>query len=185
MLKEFFPFEYVESVFSIDYAKLYEQGFRGIIFDVDNTLVAHGADSTPHVDALIARIQSVGLKVVMLSDNDAERLERFLANIDCPYVCDAEKPSKRGFLHALELLGVPRAKAVCIGDQVFTDIRGANSCGIPSILVKYIGYDEPGPKGKRRFVEGLILRLYAASSSMCGRLGGIELAPGRQGEKGA
>ena len=55
MFKLFYPHEYVESVFSIDYEKLYQKGYRGIVFDIDNTLVPHGADSTPEVDRVLYR----------------------------------------------------------------------------------------------------------------------------------
>lgn len=181
MFRKFYPYEYVESVFTIDYPKLAELGYRGIIFDVDNTLVPHGGDSTPQVDALFAQVHDAGLATVLLSDNDAPRIERFLANIESPYVCDAEKPDPRGFMRALEMLGMPAEQVVCVGDQVFTDIRGANSCGIPCILVKYIGYNEPGKKGKRRFVEAQILKAYQRSRFRH-RIGDIELPQSRHGE---
>lgn len=78
MLKNYYPHEYVKSVFLIDYQKLYQKGFRGIIFDIDNTLVHHGDDSTPEIDALFYKIQSLGLKTLLLSNNDRERVERFI-----------------------------------------------------------------------------------------------------------
>lgn len=174
MLSSFYPHEYCESVFSIDYESLYRKGFRGIIFDVDNTLVPHGANSTEKVDALFRTVQGIGFKTVLLSDNDADRLERFLEHIECPYVCDAEKPSPEGYAHALDVLKLPKNKVVFIGDQIFTDIRGANASGIPSILVKYIGYYDAGKKGKRRFVEKQILRVYSLSRKNQHRLGGVE-----------
>ena len=163
MLRAFYPCEYVESAFDIDYQKLYELGYRGVIFDIDNTLVPHGADSTPEVDALFARIQALGLVTAVISDNDATRVERFLENIDCPYVCDAAKPRPDGYEKALELLGLPKSQVVCVGDQVFTDVLGANLCGLDTILVKYIGHDEPGPKGKRRDLEQKIIDQYERS----------------------
>ena len=52
MISQFYPYEYADSVFFIDYNKLYNKGFRGIIFDIDNTLVHHGDDSTHEVDEL-------------------------------------------------------------------------------------------------------------------------------------
>ena len=58
MLRDYYPYEYVESVFAIDYNKLYGLGFRGIIFDIDNTLVPHGDNSTPEVDALFEEIHA-------------------------------------------------------------------------------------------------------------------------------
>ena len=131
-----FPCAYAESVFGIDYQKLYEDGFRGIIFDIDNTLVPHGADSCPEIDELFLKIRSTGLKTLILSNNDEPRVKRFLKNIDALYVCDAEKPKKTGYLKALEMMGLRKEETLCIGDQIFTDIIGANRCGIKGILVK-------------------------------------------------
>ena len=68
----------------IDYQKLYQKGFRGIIFDIDNTLVHHGDDSTPEIDDLFRKIQGLGLKTLLLSNNDRGRVERFIKNIDTP-----------------------------------------------------------------------------------------------------
>ena len=93
MLECFYPYEYADSVFSIDYKKLYDQGFRGILFDIDNTLVHHGDDSTPEIDSLFSRIQSTGLKTVLISNNDEARVKRFIKNIDTLYICDADKPN--------------------------------------------------------------------------------------------
>ena len=84
MIKKYYPYEYAESVFMIDYQKLYQKGFRGIIFDIDNTLVHHGDDSTPEIDDLFRKIQGLGLKTLLLSNNDRGRVERFIKNIDTP-----------------------------------------------------------------------------------------------------
>ncbi len=171
MLRALYPSEYVESAFDIDYQRLYDLGYRGIVFDIDNTLVPHGNDSTPEVDELFRRIQAIGLATIIVSNNDAARVERFLENIDCPYVCDAAKPSPEGYLKAVEMLGLPKSQVVCVGDQLFTDVFGANVCGLDTILVKYIGYYDEGPKGKRRDLESKVLHRFEQSS------GGGGLAP--------
>ncbi len=160
MIERLFPCAYAESAFSIDYAKLYERGYRGIIFDVDNTLVAHGADSTPRVDAFLESVRESGFSIVLLSDNDTQRLERFTAENGLPYIPDANKPNPAGFEEAAKLLGLEKTQVVCVGDQVFTDILGANRAGIDSILVKYIGYYERGWKGKRRAAESMVLAIW-------------------------
>ena len=69
MFKIFYPYEYVKNVFSIDYDKLYSKGYRGLIFDIDNTLVHHGDDSTDEVDELFKYIQQIGFKTIILSNN--------------------------------------------------------------------------------------------------------------------
>lgn len=163
MLKSYYPYEYVESVFAIDYKKLYDLGFRGIIFDIDNTLVPHGDNSTPEVDALFKEIHAAGIKTVLLSNNDRKRIERFIKNIDTQYVCDAEKPNPDGFIKALEKLGIDKDEVVCIGDQTFSDIIGANNCGIKSILVKFIGFYTEKKLGIRRRIEKAVLFCYKHS----------------------
>lgn len=74
MLSKFYPYEYVDSVFAIDYDALYAQGYRGLIFDIDNTLVHHGDDSTPEINQLFRDIQAAGFKTLLLSNNEEKEL---------------------------------------------------------------------------------------------------------------
>ncbi len=163
MLKLLFPAAYVDSVFDIDFDVLYERGYRGIIFDVDNTLVHHGKDSNERVDALFAALHAIGFKTLILSNNDSARIERFLKNIDSPYIADADKPHTAGYREALTLLGIERQNVLCIGDQIFTDILGANRSGIDSILVHFIRSGTHERLGLRRRAEQAVLALYRHS----------------------
>ena len=86
MLKQFYPYEYAESVFAIDYEKLWQMGYRGLLFDIDNTLVHHGDDSTPEIDALFREIQAIGFKTLLLSNNEEKRINRFMQNITSYYI---------------------------------------------------------------------------------------------------
>ena len=160
MIHLLFPDAYANSVFSIDYPTLWKMGFRALIFDIDNTLVHHGADSTPKVDAFFAELQKAGWKTLVLSNNSEERVQRFLKNIDALFVCEADKPKKQGYFQALQKLGVERAQAVMIGDQVFTDVLGANRVGMANILVRYLRRDGETKIGIRRTVEKAVLWLY-------------------------
>lgn len=157
MLKKFYPSFYADDVFSVDYEKLYKKGCRGIIFDIDNTLVHHGDNSNERVDGLFRRLHEIGFKTVLLTDNDDARVKRFIRNIDTPYICDAEKPAPENFLHAVDLMNIRKKQAVMIGDQIFTDILGANRAGIKSIMVKFIRLPEEKYIGKRRYLEKAIL----------------------------
>ncbi|MDD7771965.1 MAG: HAD-IIIA family hydrolase [Firmicutes bacterium] len=181
MLRLFYPWEFAQSVFAIDFARLYAMGFRGLIFDIDNTLVPHGADSTPEIDALFARLHQMGFRSLMLSNNGPDRIRRFLQNIDAGFIDNAQKPRKKGYRQALARLGLERQQVVVIGDQVFTDIFGANRCRIPNILVRYIGYDPDADPGKRRRLEQRILNRYEKSPCRH-RLGEILSAPTAAGE---
>jgi len=178
MLRRFYPYEYVDSVFDIDYEKLFSKGFRGIIFDIDMTLVPHGEDSTAEVDALFKNIQRLGLKTLLLTNNDRARVERFIKNIDTLYICDANKPNPENYLKAVELLGVKKSETIFVGDQIFVDILGANKSGIASILVKYVTAYEEKNIGIRRNLEKIILKFYSLNNSCRHRLGNILKAEG-------
>ena len=168
-----FPFEYVDSVFCIDYDKLFQKGYKGVIFDIDMTLVPHGADSTKEIDELFQTVRRAGLKTLLLTNNSEERVKRFIKNIDTLYLCDANKPNPEGFLKAVEMLGVNKNETVFIGDQIFIDIYGANRCGIASILVKYVTAEVETRIGIRRNLENVILAFYRITRIYQHRLGDI------------
>ena len=172
MLKDIFPYEYAESVYGIDYKKLYDMGYRGLIFDIDNTLTHHGDDATPEAEKLLGELTEMGFKVVLLSDNDKERCDRFVKNCGVPYVCDADKPHSAGFKRAIQTLRMSKKKTVCIGDQLFYDILGANRLGIATIMVHFITAPGETRIGKRRYAEFALLRLWK-HTRLCGRLGDI------------
>lgn len=174
MFKMFYPYEYVESVFSIDYNKLYGKGYKAIIFDIDNTLVHHGEDSTKEVDELFQMIHNIGFKTLLLSDNGEERIKRFIKNIDSPYIHNANKPKKANFLKSIEILDIKKEEAVYIGDQIFKDIYGANKSGIDNILVKYMRYSDETKIGIRRNLEKIILKFYEINKSCQNRIGDIQ-----------
>lgn len=175
MLEKYYPYEYAQSVFQIDYQKLYDRGFRGIIFDIDNTLVHHGDSSTLEIDDLFRRIQGIGLKTILLSNNDRERTERFINNIDTPYICDADKPEPGNYLKAVKLLGIKKEEAVVVGDQIFTDILGANRSKLASILVRFIRLDNEKSIGKRRYLEYAILECWKHNRKYYRRIGDIHI----------
>ena len=159
MFSLLFPYEYVDSVFSIDYKILLQKGYKGIIFDIDMTLVPHGADSTAEIDALFKSIHAAGLKT--------------LRNIDTLYLCDAQKPNPECYLKAVEMMGIRKNETLFIGDQIFIDIYGANKCGIANILVKYVTAEVETKIGIRRNLEKIILALYRITGVYQHRLGDI------------
>lgn len=173
MLKKFYPCEYVDNVFSIDYKKLYDKGYRGLIFDIDNTLVHHGDDSTEEIDELFKFIQGLGFKTLLLSDNDEERIKRFIKNIDTLYIDDAQKPKPDNYYKAIKMLNIKKEEAIVIGDQIFKDILGANRSGIDSILVHFIQVEGETKIGKKRQLEKIILKFYRKNKSANHKLGDI------------
>ena len=173
MLENFYPYEHVKSVFDIDYDKLYSLGYRGIIFDIDNTLVHHGENSTPQIDELFRQIHMKGFKTLLLSNNTKERIERFLVNINSIYIPDADKPKTDSYDKAVKMLDIKKSEAVCVGDQLFTDIYGANKYGIASILVDFLRYENETEVGKKRALEKIILKFYSYNKKYRNRMGNI------------
>lgn len=158
MIRELMPAETFKSVFTIDYQRLYQQGYRGLLFDIDNTLVHHQADSTPEVDTLFRKLKNAGFQTLILSNNSEERVLCFLKHIDSLYISNAGKPSLTSYIKACKMLNLDIEQVVMIGDQLFTDVRGANRAGMHSILVNFLR--TPGEKwfGWHRYAEyGLLL----------------------------
>lgn len=175
IFKNYYPFEFFDSVFEIDYKKLYKFGYRGIIFDIDNTLVPHGKDSTDEVDKLFKTIQAIGFKTILLSDNGEKRINSFLKNIESLYISNANKPKTKNYYKAVKMLNVDKSQVVYIGDQIFKDIYGANKSGIDNILVKFIGWETETKIGIRRRLEKIILKFYRLNKSYQNRIGDIQV----------
>ena len=77
MLEKFYPGEYLDSTYAIDFDRLYEEGYRGIIFDIDNTLVPHGAPADERACALFAHLKELGFQCMLLSNNKEPRVKMF------------------------------------------------------------------------------------------------------------
>ena len=160
MFDKFFPDRYVASTYVIDFERLYKEGVRGLIFDIDNTLVPHGAPADERAKALFERLKSIGFQCCLISNNQKPRVEMFNKDIQVDYVYNAHKPSTRNYIRAMEIMGTDRESTVFIGDQLFTDVWGANRAGIYSILVKQIAKHEEIQIVLKRKLEKIVLHGY-------------------------
>ena len=160
MLKKFYPKRIADSAYVIDYKKLYKEGYRGLIFDIDNTLVEHGADASPRAIQLITDLKKIGFSVCLISNNNEERVSRFNREIKLKYIHKANKPAKKSYIRAIKQLGTNIDNTVFIGDQLFTDVYGANRIGMMSYFVKPIGPKEEIQIVIKRKLERLVLRFY-------------------------
>lgn len=159
LLRRYMPDALSESVYDINYKNLYDVGYRGLIFDIDGTLVPHGADTTEKVDALFTEIHNIGFKTLLLSNNSEARISDFNRHIQTQFIPMADKPDVRNFHKAVERLDLPKDQIIVIGDQLFTDIDGANKCGLANILVKFLMHEDETKIGKKRRVEQLLLKV--------------------------
>ncbi len=155
-----FPGDYVPSTYTIDYERLYNEGYRGIIYDIDNTLVCHNAPANEQAIALFQRLGELGFETCLLSNNKEPRVASFNEPIGTHYVFLAGKPGRGGYLEAMRQMGTTPETTIFIGDQIFTDIWGANRTGIRSILVRRIYYKEEPQIVLKRILEFFILIAY-------------------------
>lgn len=160
MLRRFYPKRLAPSSYDIDYEKLYREGYRGILFDIDNTLVEHGADATPRAVELFKRLEGIGFQTCLISNNSEERVLRFNKDIGANYIFHANKPFPKNYRKAAKLMGTCINNTIFVGDQLFTDVYGANRIGMLTYLVKPIHPKEEIQIVLKRRLERIVLYFY-------------------------
>lgn len=161
MLERFYPDTELDSAYAIDYEGLYEAGYRGVIFDVDNTLVPHGAPADEQAKELFERLQKIGYKSMLLSNNKEPRVKMFCdAVVGAEYIFRAGKPGVRGYQKAMEQMNTTSETTIFVGDQLFTDIWGAKKCGIRTFLTRPIHPKEEIQIVLKRYLEKIVLYFY-------------------------
>lgn len=160
MLKRFYPDYDVESAYEIDYETLYGQGYRGVIFDIDNTLVPHGAPADERAVELFEKLKKTGYRAVLLSNNKEPRVKSFGSRVGADYIFKAGKPGAKGYEKAMEQMKTDRETTLFVGDQLFTDVWGAKKLGIRTYLVKPINPKEEIQIVLKRMLEKIVLYFY-------------------------
>lgn len=163
MLRTFYPDDYIASTYVIPFEELYKKGYRGLIFDIDNTLVPHGAPADERAIALFDRLRNIGFDTCLISNNQEPRVQPFADKVGSKYVFDAHKPSTKNYKKAMELMKTEKENTLFVGDQLFTDVWGAKRTGIKSILVKPIHPKEEIQIVLKRYLEKIVLFFYKRS----------------------
>lgn len=165
MLQCFYPDRYVKSAYDIDYEGYYRDGYRGVIFDIDNTLVMHGAPADERSKALITHLKELGFRIMLLSNNKEPRVKMFNEKVQVSYIFKAGKPGRAGYQKAMELMGTTIENTFFVGDQLFTDVWGARRCGIHSVLTQPIDPREEIQIVLKRYLEKIVLFFYKRKQS--------------------
>ena len=168
MLECFYPDEYLDSAYRIPYEELRKKGYRGILFDVDNTLVKHGAPADRRSVALFERLHELGYATCIVSNNKERRVAPFASDVDSLYVHKAGKPAAKGYRKAMSLMGTDRADTFFVGDQLFTDVWGAKRAGLYTVLVKPIDPHEEIQIVLKRRLEAVVLFFYLRARKKTG-----------------
>ena len=131
-----------------------ELGCSALLLDVDNTLSTYTSHlPLPGAVEWVRRMESAGFKLIIISNNFKKRVRRFGAAFGLDTLSFAIKPLPIGYLRAVRRLGVRPGECVIIGDQIFTDVVGANLCGMKSVLLAPIEPEEGFTFKARRFFE--------------------------------
>lgn len=133
------------------------QGVTSILADIDDTLTYH---KDPHVPEKILEFINLmkinNIKIILISNNSKDRASKFAKKLNLPYISRAFKPAPFGINLALKKLNISKNEAIIIGDQIFTDILGANLLGIKSILVDPFEKNQTAFLKLKRFFENPI-----------------------------
>lgn len=160
MWKKFYPDYESDSAYTVDYEALYRRGYRGVIFDIDNTLVPHGAPATETSIALFERLRALGYRTMLLSNNKEPRVKSFADAVGSGYIYKAGKPGREGYERAMRNMGTVPGNTIYVGDQLFTDVWGAKRAGIFTFLTKPIHPKEEIQIVLKRYLERVVLYFY-------------------------
>ncbi len=155
-----YPDAEAASTYEIPYEKLYDLGYRGIIYDIDNTLVPHGAPADERAIALFERLRILGFRTCLVSNNKEPRVKSFADAVGSGYVYKAGKPSGRGYEEAVQQMQTTSETTFCVGDQIFTDVWGAGRAHLPCYLVQMIHPKEEIQIVIKRRLEAVVLACY-------------------------
>lgn len=180
MLKWLTPDLFLDELQALSSAPLRQWGVRGLIFDLDNTLLPYDSYAlTAEVLALVEELRDSGYAMCLVSNSNRDRRVKSLGEqAGVAAISRAGKPRRRAFREALALLGTSPEETAAVGDQVFTDVLGANRLGLYSVLVKPLSPTEfIGTRLVRR-LEHLVLEtlrrrgeLYRLEPRLCGESG--------------
>jgi HAD superfamily phosphatase (TIGR01668 family) len=161
VLKNFLPDEHVKSILDIDPEDLKKRGIKGIITDLDNTLVEWDRpNATPELVKWFEQIKKHNILVTIVSNNNEIRVKEFADPLQIPFIFQARKPLVRAFNKALSQMKIKKEEAVVIGDQLLTDVLGGNRSGFHTILVVPVAKQMVFFTKFNRFAERRILNWF-------------------------
>jgi HAD superfamily phosphatase (TIGR01668 family) len=158
VIRQLTPNMFVPSIYAIPLDRLRRRGIRGLIVDLDNTVVPWDErEPSPALQAWVDDVKRAGFGLCLLSNNLTVRVEHFAAALGVPGIPHAGKPRRRAFRRAMAVLGTSERETAVIGDQVFTDVLGGNRLHLYTILVAPVAARELWTTRLVRRVERLLV----------------------------
>lgn len=161
-----YPKMYQKDIFKINYDKLKEKNIKCLIFDLDNTL---GLIDQEYIDektkSFLHKLKN-DFTIVIISNNTKERVKKYADMLECDYVYSALKPLNKGFKQIRKRYDLDKKEMAMIGDQLITDILGANLYKIYPILVDPMAKKDLKITYFNRFLERKVLKKYKRKNIM-------------------
>lgn len=157
-MDKFVPDLFYQNVYSIDYKKLKKMGIKCLIFDLDNTISSYEVNEPDKKIKELFYNLNKDFKIILLSNNTKNRVRPFKEKLNVDSSYKSGKPFKKKYQKVLDLYGYKDTEIACIGDQLLTDVLGANKMGFTSILVNPISPNEPFRTRINRFFERKIIK---------------------------
>ncbi len=162
MFKKFFPHITADNVFGLDVGFCKENNIKGMIFDIDNTLVTHDTLKAPqNIIDYLKELENNGIKIAIVSNNHKERVESFCDSLGYTYIARAWKPFKKNLNYVMKGFSLKPNEICLVGDQIFTDIYGGLRMGFYTVLVTAVGKNETGFVAFKRIFEKAVMNEYA------------------------
>ena len=159
-----YPNAYLKNVKEITIDFLNKNNIRALILDVDNTLIDFDKKMLDGVEEWCKSLKKQGIKLFILSNSDKkQKVEMVAQKLELPYIYFATKPFKRGFKKAVKILQEENENIAVVGDQIFTDVIGANRCKMFSILVEPIAEKDLLITKIKRPLENYVIKKYQKS----------------------
>lgn len=156
-----YPKRYIENVTQITIEFLKENNLKAIILDIDNTLIDFNKNLLKGAKEWCNNLKGQGIKFYILSNtNKKEKVEKVSQELNVPYIMFAKKPFKSGFLKAKDALKLETSQIAVVGDQIFTDVIGANRTKMYSILTKPLDKKDILMTRIKRPIEEFIIKRY-------------------------
>lgn len=161
MVEKCYPDFCVNSVWDLTNEFYKNNNIKAVIFDIDNTLVTHTTKEPPEdVLKYFELLKANNIKYAIASNNNKQRVETFCKDLNVPYIYRAFKPRKAPLKKLAKYFDVPNQNICLVGDQLFTDMLGANRMGFVSVVVTALGENETGFVSFKRVFEKMIMKKY-------------------------
>lgn len=164
-----FPTLMLKTFTDIDVAYLKKINIRAIFLDMDNTLsIPKTYEPIDGVERTLKILEQSGIKCIIISNNYKRNVKPLADKLGLPFVSMSMKPFGRGFFVAKRLMGEKYKNILVVGDQIFTDVLGANLFGMKSILLNPVTLNEPTTvRFKRKIEEKIRKKIKSCEMEQC------------------